>query len=153
MPLIQSFITYRQNMNRSMVCLASLVLFMPMTSCGVYRWHSIEQTPAKEVAYIRGGVYVSGEYVRSALIAEIDGKKIITPDNQLVEIAPGKHQITINCHETKGEFNSKEFAGKAKIITFEAQIQRTYQVRCVPFTHWWIEDLRNKSFIAGDKLN
>ena len=33
------------------------------------QWYSIEQTPATPIAYLRDGVFVSGDYVRSALIA------------------------------------------------------------------------------------
>lgn len=157
MPLIQSFITYwRKNFDskqsRSMHCLVCLILVVPLYSCGTLSWHSIEQSPASPIAYMRDGVFMSGDYVRSAIIAEIDGKKVVKPRNNLVEVAVGKHQIKVFCDEAKGEFNSKEFNGKAKILEFEAQIQRTYLVRCVPYSHWWIEDLESKAVIAGQKL-
>jgi len=157
MPLIQSFITYWRivfdaNISKCVLCLACLILVVHLFSCGALNWHSIEQTPATPIAYMRDGVVVSGDYVRSALIAEIDGKKVVKPSNNLVEVAVGKHQIKIFCDEAKGEFNSIEFSGKAKTLEFEAQIQRIYIVRCVPFSHWWIEDLESKAVIAGQKF-
>ncbi|QMU60855.1 MAG: hypothetical protein GKR92_03760 [Gammaproteobacteria bacterium] len=157
MPLIPSFITYWRKifgvyLCKSMLCLECLALVVPLYSCGALSWHSIEQTPATPIAYVRDGVFVSGDYVRSALIAEIDGKKVVKPSNNLVEVAVGKHQIKVFCDEAQGEFNSEEFSGKAKTLEFEAQIQRTYLVRCVPFSHWWIEDLESKAVIAGQKF-
>jgi len=157
MPLIQSFITYWRKvfdtkLSKSVLCLECLILVVPLYSCGALSWHSIEQTPATSIAYMRDGVFVSSDYVRSAIIAEIDGKEVVKPNNNLVEVAVGKHQIKVFCDEAKGEFNSKEFSGKAKMLEFEAQIQRIYLVRCMPFSHWWIEDLESKAVIAGQKF-
>ena len=160
MPLILSFITYWRkadsvHFSRLKLCLISLILTVPLCSCGMIpvAWHSIEQTPATPVAYMRDGVVVSGDYARSALIAEIDGRLVTKSSNNLVEVSVGKHQVKIFCDEAEGEFNSQEFSGEAKTLEFEAKIQRTYLVRCVPFSHWWIEDLENKAVVAGQKYN
>ncbi len=147
MPLVLSFVTCWRN---GILC---LIFVSASASCGALRWHSIEQTPAEPIAYMRDGVYVSGAYVRSALIAEIDGNKVIKPSNNLVEVPIGKHIVKVFCDEAEGEFNSNEFSGVAKTLEFEAHIQRTYLVRCTPFTHWWIEDLESNSVVAGEKFN
>jgi len=160
MPLILSFITYWRktdsvHFSRLKLCLISLILTVSLCSCGMIpvAWHSIEQTPATPVAYLRDGVVVSGDYARSALIAEIDGRLVTKSSNNLVEVSLGKHQVKIFCDEAEGEFNSQEFSGEAKTLEFEAKIQRTYLVHCVPFSHWWIEDLENKAVVAGQKYN
>ena len=160
MPLILSFITYWRKVDfvhasSLKLCLISLILTVPLYSCGMIPvvWHSIEQTPAEPIAYMRDGVIVSGDYARSALIAEIDGRSVTKSSNNLVEVSVGKHQVKIFCDEAEGKFNSQEFSGEAKILEFEAKIQRTYLVRCVPFSHWWIEDLENKVVVAGQKYN
>lgn len=116
------------------------------------KWHSIEQIPSDSVAYIRGGVFVSGEYMRSATITEIDGKAVIQPNNNPVEIELGQRKINIYCGEAEGEFNSQELEGKEKTLVLNAQLQRTYVVRCEPYSHWWIEDLDSKAVIAGNKF-
>ena len=157
-PLILSFATYWRNdgiiyLRKVRSCLTNFILIMPLVSCGAHSWHSIEQTPATPTAYIRDGVFVSGDYVRSALIAEIDGKPVIKLENHLIEVEVGKHQIKILCNEAVGEYNTEEFIGQAKTLEFMAQIQRTYLVHCVPFTHWWIEDIENKAVVAGKKYN
>ncbi len=128
-----------------------LLLIVLLCSCGALRWHSIEQMPADEIAFIRDGVFVTGEYVRSAAITEIDGKAATESESGLYEVSVGIHEIKVHCDETKGSFNSKDLIGKAKTLKFEAQIQRTYLVRCVPFTHWWIEDSENNAIVAGEK--
>jgi hypothetical protein len=132
-----------------------LFLSVSLCSCGLIpvTWHSIEQTPAEAIAYIRGGVFVSGEYLRSATIAEIDDKAVAQSDNNLIKISLGKHQVKIFCDEAIGEFNSLELDGKAKVLELNAQQQRTYLVRCEPYSHWWIEDLDSKSVVAGKKFN
>ena len=104
-----------------------------------------------KIAFIRDGVFVSGEYVRSAEITEIDGKTAAESANGLYEVSVGIHEIKIHCDETKGSFNTKNLVGKAKTLKFEAQMQRTYIVRCMPFTHWWIEDSENNAVVAGEK--
>ncbi len=134
-------------------CAISAVATVLLASCGVFSWHSIEQTPANPVAYMRDGVYVSGDYARRASISEIDGKRVAKSDDNVIVVALGEHQVKIYCDEANGEFDSNEFNGKAKILKFDAKIQRTYLVRCVPFTHWWIEDLENSEVVAGEKLN
>lgn len=139
--------------SKPLLLITTLVLPLSLCSCGIVAWHSIEQTPAEAVAYMRDGVFVSGGYVRSALIAEIDGKEIIQSDNNLIQISLGTHQVNISCGEAEGEFNSEELNGKAKTLEFEAKMQRTYLVQCIPYTHWWIEDLENKAVVGGEKLD
>lgn len=158
MPFIPCFITYRRKVGIARVscikfCLKSLLLTLPLYSCSMIpvSWHSIEQTPATPVAYLRDAVVVSGDYAHSALLAEIDGRSVKKTSNNLVEVPVGKHQVKIFCDEAEGEFNSQEFSGEAKTLEFEAKIQRTYLVRCVPFSHWWIEDLENNAVVAGEK--
>jgi hypothetical protein len=160
MPLVLCFITcwrkiYSLNTTELKLCLISLLLTLSLCSCGLIpvSWHSIEQTPAESIAYIRDGVFVSGEYIRSASIAEIDSQAVAQSNNNLIEIGLGKHQVKIYCDEAKGEFNSLELDGKAKILELDAQVQRTYLVRCEPYSHWWIEDLESKSVVAGEKFN
>ena len=115
-------------------------------------WHSIEQTPAEAVAYIRGGVFVRGEYLRSAIIIEIDNEVMSQTKNQLIEIGLGIHQIKISCYEATGEFNSLERKGKSRTLELNAQLQRTYIVRCEPYSNWWIEELDSKIVVAGEKI-
>jgi len=161
-PFRQSFVTYRRRAIYTRLsqfklcfkfCWINLTLITPLFSCGIAPWHSTEQIPSEPVAYIRDGVFVSGEYIRSASIAEIDNQAVTKSNNNLIEITLGQHQVKIYCDEAKGQFNSLEFNGEAKILEFEAQIQRTYQVRCEPFSHWWIEDLENNNVVAGERFN
>lgn len=160
MPLALFFITcwlkkYRFHFSLLKLCLISLNLSLLLSSCGwvPVLWHSTEQTPAEPIAYIRDGVFVSGEYVRSASIAEIDNEPVVQSNSNLIQLSLGKHQVKILCDEAKGEFNSLEMDGKAKTLELIAQIQRTYLVRCEPYSHWWIEDLESKSVVAGEKFN
>ena len=158
MPLTLSFVTYWRKTDITIsqfigLCFLSSTFIISLASCGALSWHSIEQTPALPIAYLKDGVFVSGDYVRSTSIAEIDGKAIHISSNHLVEVSVGIHQVKVFCDEAEGEFNSEEFSGEAKMLEFEAQTQRTYVIRCVPYTHWWIEDLENKSVVAGDKYN
>lgn len=158
MPLSLIFITNRRSIyNAQSISLFKVVvafLFMIiLCSCGSFRWHSIEQVPAEEVAYMKDGVFVSGKYVRSTEITEIDGKLAQEKNSGLHEVGIGVHKVKIKCDEAEGAFNSNELLGKTKILEFEAQIQRTYLVRCVPFTHWWIEDIENKTVVAGEKYS
>lgn len=122
-----------------------------MSSCGATRWHAIQEIPAEPTAYIRDGVFVSGDYIRNATIAEIDGKPIDRASKNVAEIDLGVRKIKILCDEARGKFSSRELAGQAKTLTLEAKIQRTYIVRCLPYTHWWIEDSENRSVVAGEK--
>ena len=137
------------------LCITKYITLTLLTStifaCGALRWHSVEQMPAESLAYIRDGVFVSGNYIRSATITEIDGKKAEESNQGLHEISIGTHEVTIYCDEAEGEFDSNKLVGRSKILNFEARIQRTYLVRCTPFTHWWIEDLENKAVVAGEK--
>ena len=158
MPLSLIFITNGRSIcNAQSICLFKgvVVLFFMiiLCSCGAFRWHSIEQIPAEEVAYIKDGVFVSGKYVRSTEITEIDGKPAQEEDSGLHEVGIGVHKVKIKCDEAEGTFNSNELLGKTKILEFEAQVQRTYLARCVPFTHWWIEDIENKTVVAGEKYS
>lgn len=160
MPLALCFITYWLKIfsfpySGVKLCLISLIFSLFLPSCALIPapWHSTEQIPAEPIAYMRDGVFVSGEYVRAASIAEIDNEVVAQSNNNLIEISLGKHQVKIFCDEAKGEFNSLEMDGKAKVLEFDAQLQRTYLVRCEPYTHWWIEDLDNKSVVAGEKFN
>ena len=149
MPLGTSFITNEQTKNRvdlmvyARVCTYLVILFL-QASCGATRWHSIQEIPAEEKAYIRDSVYVSGDYIRNATITEIDGKPYTRENGNLVDFDVGTHTIKILCSEARGSFNSRELAGQAKTLTFEAKIQRTYIAGCFPYTHWWIEDSENK---------
>ena len=154
-----SFVTYWRS-NR-ITCLRkvgfffiSLIFIMPLVSCGAHSWYSIEQTPATPIAYLRDGVFVSGDYVRSALIAEIDGKSVLTQKNHLVEVAVGKHQVKVFCNEAEGEYNSEEFVGQAKTLEFEARIQRKVSCRlCALYT---LVDRRFReiiSVVAGERYN
>ena len=157
MPLIQPFDTYWREFTdryKFKVLLFQTVLICLLTppSCGIVPWHSIEQTPAEPVAYMRDGVFVSSDYVRSAIIAEIDGKAVVKPSDNLVVVSLGKHHVKVLCEEAKGKFNTNEFKGKAKVLEFEALIQRTYLVHCMPYTHWWIEDSENNRVVAGERF-
>ncbi|MFK7816891.1 MAG: hypothetical protein AB8B92_11210 [Gammaproteobacteria bacterium] len=131
--------------------IVTIVMPMSLVACGALSWYSIEQTPADSVAYLRDGVFLSGDYVRSASISEINGNSNIARENALIKISTGKHQVKIYCEEAVGEFNSLEFIGKAKVLELHAKIQRTYHVRCKPYTHWWIEDVENGEIVAGEK--
>ena len=156
MPLSLKFITNKRSICKTQIdsffrVSVSLVWVITLCSCGALRWHSVEQIPAEEVAYMRDGVFVSGNYVRSTKITEIDGKPAKDKNRGLREIGVGVHTVKIKCEEAIGTFNSNKLAGKTKILEFEAQTQRTYQVHCMPYTHWWIEDSENKSVVAGEK--
>jgi len=95
MPLIMRFFTcWRIN-------LSSLLFLSVLTSCGSLHWHSIEQTPAEPVAYMRDGIYMSGAYVRSARVSEVDGRKVVKLENNLIELSVAKHQIKIYCDEAE----------------------------------------------------
>ncbi|MEM7401198.1 MAG: hypothetical protein AAF304_04530 [Pseudomonadota bacterium] len=122
-----------------------------LTSCGATRWHSIQEIPAEPTAYIRDSVFVSGDYIRNATIDEIDGNPIDRTSRNVAEIDLGVRKIKILCDEARGEFSSSDLVGQAKTLTIEAKIQRTYIVRCLPYTHWWIEDAENRSVVAGEK--
>jgi len=141
MPFIPNFVTCQRKafavyLQCFKLCLINITLVTPLFSCGIAPWHSIEQVPAEP-----------------ASIAEIDAKAVTKSNNNLIEITLGYHLVKIYCDEAKGAFNSLEFSGEAKTLKFEAQIQRTYQVRCEPYSHWWIEDLENNNVVAGEKFN
>jgi len=127
------------------------ILILLNSACGIVNWHSIEQVPAEPFAYIRDGVFVSGNYVRSAKVIQIDDITYEGSKTPLLEIGLGKRRVKILCGEAKGDFDTKQFTGQEKILEFEAQIQRTYRVGCLPHTHWWIEDLDNQKIVAGEK--
>lgn len=131
--------------------IVAIIMHISLVSCGALSWYSIEQSPADSVAYLRDGVFVRGDYVRSANISEINGNSVKARENALIKISTGKHQIKVHCEEAVGEFNSSEFIGKAKVLELQAKIQRTYHVRCRPYTHWWIEDVENGEVVAGEK--
>ena len=160
MPLMRCFRTYRLKfcdlkvtvLKSSIIC---LILSLFLCSCGLIPvvWHSSEQIPAESIAYIRGGVFVSGEYLRSVTIAEIDNESVAQENNKLIKIGLGIHQVKIYCDEAKGEFNSLRVEGKAKTLELNAQLQRTYLAGCKPYSHWWIEDLDSKTVVAGEKFN
>jgi hypothetical protein len=157
MPLIQSNDTcWREAANKCKFIIllfqTFLICLLAPPSCGLVPWHSIEQTPAEPVAYMRDGVFVSADYVRSAVIAEIDGKAAVKTSDNLVKVSVGKHHVKVLCEEAKGKFNTNEFKGEAKVLEFEALIQRTYLVRCMPYTHWWIEDSENNQVVAGERF-
>ncbi len=158
MPLKLVFITDEHLINNMKILyitkfIVITLLTTTICACGAIRWHSVEQIPAESKAYIRDGVFLSGNYIRSATIAEIDGKKVKESKKGLYEISVGVHEVKIYCDEAKGEFNSNELEGKSKILKFDARIQRTYLARCTPFTHWWIEDSENEAVVAGEKYD
>ena len=125
------------------------VFFLSQVSCSSPRWYAVEEYPAEQVAYVSDGVYVNGSYVRSARVTEIDGKKVKDNNNFRHPINTGMRLVKINCDEAKGSFNSKELLGQSKILKFSADIQRTYKAHCLPYTHWWIEDVENGKVVAG----
>ena len=129
-------------------CFLTVIL---LTSCGLSRWHAIEEIPAEQTAYLRDGVFVSGDYIRNATVSEIDGKTVDRDNKDRIEIMLGMRQIKVLCDEARGSFDSSDLAGESKILSFEAKVQRTYLVRCLPFSHWWIEDSENHSIVAGEK--
>ncbi len=130
-----------------LVCVFTIFL----SSCAATRWHAIEEIPAEATAYLRDGVFVSGDYIRHATISEIDGKPVDRKNKDLIEISLGVHEVKILCDETRGKFNSNDLLGQSKTLTLDAKIQRTYIIRCLPYTHWWIEDSENNSIVAGEK--
>ena len=67
------------------------------------------------------------------------------------KINAGTHHVKVNCDEAKGNFNSNQLMGPARMLVFEAQTQRMYKASCLPYTHWWIEDLENGDVVAGYK--
>lgn len=129
----------------------NIIMPMSLFSCGALSWYSIEQTPADSISYLRDGVFMSGDYIRSTTISEVDGKSVLSRDQKLIKVSTGRHKIKVLCEEANGEFNSLDFTGKAKVLVIDAKIQRTYQVLCKPYTHWWIEDVENGEVIAGEK--
>ena len=128
-----------------------VLLVMQLFSCGTTRWYSVEEQLAESVAYISDGVYVSGDYIRSATVTEIDGNEIKEGAGNKLTINTGTHHVKIYCDEAKGSFNSNDLKGRAKTLEFEAQTQRKYKAYCMPYTHWWIEDLDNGKTVAGYK--
>lgn len=126
-------------------------LVMQLFSCGTTRWYSVEEQLAEPVAYISDGVYVSGDYIRSATVTEIDGNEVEDRASYKLNINTGTHHVKIYCDEAKGNFNSNDLKGRAKTLEFEAQTQRKYKAYCLPYTHWWIEDLENGKTVAGYK--
>ncbi len=131
--------------------LSGLFLIWQLQSCGTTRWYSIEQDPATPFAYIQDGVFVSGDYVRRASVTEIDGNTVGKSASNKLEISIGTHQVKIYCDEARGSFDSSELSGQAKVLKFDAKTQRNYKAICLPFTHWWIEDLENGKIVAGQQ--
>ncbi len=127
----------------------TIIMSMFLSSCGALNWYAIEQIPADSVAYLRDGVFMSGDHIHSATISEIDGEIVATRDEKFIKIIAGKHKIKVLCDGANGEFDSEDFEGKEKVLEFNAKIQRMYLVRCKPFTHWWIEDIDNGEVVAG----
>ncbi len=129
-----------------------VILTVLLTSCNYTKWrYSIEQVPAEPVAYLKDGVFVSGDYIRNASIIEIDGVAIEHSNDKPLQVSIGKHSLKILCAEASGEYDSANLSGKEKLLEFEAETQRTYLIRCIPFTHWWVEDSENKKIVAGNK--
>ena len=120
-----------------------------VTSCGSGKWYSIEQEPAEPIANIRGGVFVTGEYIRSASILEIDDQELNMHSEQNFQIPIGMRKIKISCDEAKGSFDSGKFAGQSKTLVFEAKTEKNYRAWCKPYTHWWIEEMNTKKIVAG----
>lgn len=128
-----------------------LICIGQIQSCGTPRWYSVEQEPAKPFAYIHNSVFVSNDYVRVATIREIDGNEVDEISNGNLKISLGRHQVKIYCDEAKGTYDSNALTGQAKVLEFEATIQRTYKAACHPYTHWWIEDSDSMKVVAGKK--
>ena len=122
-----------------------------IASCSSARWYSIEQEPAKPIAYISGGVFVVGEYVRSASIVEIDGNKLSEDMGNSIQIPIGTRTIKILCDEAKGNYDSSKFTGESKKLQFIARTEKNYRAGCMPFTHWWIEEIATNNIVAGIK--
>ncbi len=129
------------------------VLACLMQACGSSRWYSIEQEPATPHAFIHQTVFVLEDYIRVTSIREIDGKVVDKNKNNKITISATKHQIKIYCDETRGAYDSNSLSGQARILEFEAKMQRVYRVYCYPYTHWWIEDSENSEVVAGEKPN
>lgn len=132
----------------------TICLFAALTlaSCGHSRWrYSIEQVPAEPTAYLRDGVFVSGEYIRYATISELDGVPVVRNGSEPLSVSLGAHKLKVHCSEAEGKYDTSKVSGKEKTLEFEAEIQRTYLVRCMPYTHWWVEDSENKKIVAGEK--
>ena len=100
---------------------------------------------------MRDSVFVSGKHVQSAKIIKIDNVAAEESSELLHKVSVGIHEVSIHCAEAEGAFNSNELEGEERVLIFDAKIQRTYLVRCRPFTHWWIEDIENKAIVAGEK--
>jgi len=134
------------------ITLICLIIAFSQASCGHSRWHySIEQIPAEPNAYLRDGVFVSGDYIRNASISEIDGVPVKQTESRPIKITLAEHKLKIRCSEAVGEYDSDNLAGQEKTLILNAKVQRTYIIRCIPHTHWWIEDAENKKIIAGEK--
>lgn len=127
------------------------LLIQFLQACASSRWYSVTQEPAVPYAYVHDGVFVSGNYVRSALITEIDGNTVENSTSNELKISIGLHQVKIYCDEAKGSYDSSELSGQARVLEFEAHTERRYKAFCMPFTHWWIEDLENKQIVVGQK--
>ena len=98
MPLDTAFVTsehtkYRANLMSFSKLLICVVFITLLSSCGATRWHAIQEIPAESIAYLRDGVFISGDYIRNATIAEIDGKSVDRKNGNLIEIGLGVHKI------------------------------------------------------------
>ena len=130
-------------------------------SCEGRKWYLIEQQPAEPYALLKDGVYVSGEYLRSAIVININDELVNKQNNSPIKVKIGMHQVTIYCDEAKGIYNSNKqdvskyeadnTRKKTKTLTFNAKTERVYRVFCVPYTHWWIEDTELNRVVSGIK--
>ena len=129
----------------------TLLCLWQIQSCGSPRWYAVEQNLAEPYAYIHGSVFVRNDYIRVASVSEIDGTIVDSETRKNLKISTGKHQVKIFCDEAEGTYDSTDLVGKAKVLEFDANIQRTYKVFCLPYTHWWIEDFESGNVVAGER--
>lgn len=137
------------------------IIILIVTACGNRKWYSIEQQPAKPYAELKDGVYASGEYLRSAVVSNLNGKFIDKKKNSSLKVNVGIHQVTIYCDEANGEYNSNAQDGvgrgpintekHTKVLTLQADTQRVYRAFCLPYSHWWIEDTESGKVVTGEK--
>ena len=129
----------------------TLLCLWLIQSCGSPRWYAVEQELAEPYAYIHDSVFVLNDYIRVASVREIDGNLIDGEPTKNLKISTGKHQVKIFCDEAEGSYDSVNLLGEAKVLEFDANIQRTYKVFCLPYTHWWIEDFESGNVVAGER--
>ena len=137
------------------------IIVLIADACANKKWYSIEQQPTEPYALLNDGIYASGDYLRSAVVRELNEEPIDKKNNEPFKVKPGTHRVMIHCNETKGEYDSIQqdalligpinLAKKAKTLTLETDIGRIYRVQCVPYTHWWIEDTETGKVVSGTK--